>query len=53
MKNQGVTVVYKWAAKEGKSESLKSIYNEVTDQMKSNEPGALNVQCYLMNLLQV
>ena len=46
MENQEVLVVYKWTAKEGKSEELKSIYREVVNQMKSNEPGALNVQCY-------
>ena len=46
MENQEVMVVYKWTAKEGKSEELKAIYTEVTDQMKSNEPGALKVQCY-------
>jgi quinol monooxygenase YgiN len=46
MNNSEVMVVYKWAAKEGKSEELKAIYREVESQMKSNEPGALNVQCY-------
>ena len=46
MTNQNVMVVYKWTAKEGKSEELKSIYREVLEQMKSNEPGALEVQCY-------
>ena len=39
-------VVYKWVAKEGNSEALKAIYKEVESQMKSNEPGALKVQCY-------
>ena len=46
MENQEVMVVYKWTAIEGKSEELKGIYKEVLAQMKSNEPGALNVQCY-------
>jgi len=46
MENQEVTVVYKWTAKEGKSEELKTIYREVESQMKLNEPGALKVQCY-------
>ncbi|UCE92670.1 MAG: hypothetical protein JSV73_07495 [Flavobacteriaceae bacterium] len=46
MENQEVMVVYKWTAKEGSSEALKSIYKEVESQMKSNEPGALKVQCY-------
>ena len=46
MENQEVMVVYKWTAKEGKSEELKAIYREVESQMKANEPGALKVQCY-------
>ena len=41
MQNQEVMVVYKWTAKQGKSEELKAIYREVEGQMKSNEPGAL------------
>lgn len=46
MTNQEVMVVYKWTAKEGKSAALKEIYKEVTQLMNSNEPGALDVQCY-------
>lgn len=46
MTNENVMVVYKWTAKKGKSEELKSIYREVLEQMKSNEPEALEVQCY-------
>ena len=46
MENQVVMVVCKWTAREGQSEKLKGIYQEVADQMKANEPGALNVQCY-------
>ena len=46
MKNENVMVVYKWTAKEGKGEDLKAIYQEVSKQMQSNEPGALNVQCF-------
>lgn len=46
MSNQEVMVVYKWTAKEGKSEELKAIYNEVLEQMKTNEPGAKHVECY-------
>ena len=46
MKNQNIMVVYRWNAKPGKSEELKSIYRDVTKQMKENEPGAVNVQCY-------
>lgn len=46
MENQEVMVVYSWTAKDGKSNDLKGIYTEVTEQMKTNEPGALKVQCY-------
>lgn len=46
MENQIVMVVYSWTAKEGKSEELKAIYTEVTEQMSTNEPGAMKVQCY-------
>lgn len=46
MENKEVMVVYKWTAKEGKSEELLAIYREVKSQMKSNEPGALRVHCY-------
>ena len=46
MDNQIVMVVYSWTAKEGKSEELKNIYSSVTEQMKTNEPGALKVQCF-------
>jgi len=46
MENQEVMVVYKWTAKEGNADKLKAIYNEVTNQMNANEPGALNVECY-------
>ena len=46
MENQEVTVVYSWTAKEGKSEELKAIYTEVTEQMNAKEPGALKVQCH-------
>lgn len=46
MKNDQITVVYSWTAREGMSEKLKAIYREVESQMKANEPGALEVQCY-------
>lgn len=42
-----ITVVYKWTAKLGKLEELKSIYQGVTETMKANEPGALAVQVYV------
>ena len=46
MKNQAITVVYKWIANPGQSDALKAIYQDVEQQMKDNEPGALEVQCY-------
>ena len=46
MTNSEITVVYKWTAKEGKSEELKTIYQEVTKQMEDNEPDAKQVACY-------
>lgn len=46
MKNDQIIVVYSWTAKEGKSEDLKAIYNDVTKQMNETEPGALAVDCY-------
>ncbi len=46
MKNQEITVVYKWTAKPGKGEELKAIYKEVEKEMKATEPGALRVDCY-------
>ena len=41
MKNEQITVVYSWTAKEGKSRELKAIYDDVTKQMNETEPGAL------------
>ena len=46
MNNQEITVVYKWIAKPGKADELKAIYAEVGNQMQSNEPDALRVQCF-------
>ena len=46
MNSQEITVVYKWTAREGKAEELRSIYKEVEKQMKETEPGALKVECY-------
>lgn len=46
MKNEQITVVYSWTAKEGKSQELKAIYDDVTKQMNETEPGALAVDCY-------
>lgn len=46
MKNEQITVIYSWTAKEGKSEELKAIYKHVTKQMNETEPGALAVDCF-------
>ena len=46
MDNQEITVVYKWTAKPGKGQELKSIYEEVEKQMRDTEPGAMKVDCY-------
>ena len=46
MQSKHITVVYKWTAKPGKLDELKSIYAEVTEAMKQNEPGAETVHCY-------
>lgn len=46
MTNQEITVVYKWTAKPGKADELKSIYKEVEIQMKETEPNAIKVECY-------
>ena len=40
MKNENISVIYKWTANEGKLDELKSIYSEVTESMEQNEPGA-------------
>ena len=49
MNKQAITVVYRWNAKEGQAEALQAIYREVTQQMKANEPDALQVDCYFDN----
>ena len=53
MKNQEITVVYKWTAKSGKAEELKAIYREVEKQMKETEPGAIKVDCYFDEVASV
>ena len=47
MKEKQITVVYRWTAKPGKLDELKSIYAEVTEAMKQNEPDAQAVHCYV------
>ena len=47
MESNHITVVYKWTAKPGKLDELTSIYAEVTEAMKQNEPDAEAVHCYV------
>ena len=47
MTSTNITVVYKWTAKSGKLDELKSIYEQVTEAMKQNEPDAQAVHCYV------
>ena len=46
MDSNHVTVVYKWTAQPGKLEELTSIYQDVTNAMEANEPGAEAVHVY-------
>jgi quinol monooxygenase YgiN len=46
MTNNHITVVYKWTAKPGKLDELKAIYEQVTQAMEDNEPGAQAVHCF-------
>ena len=46
MSAQEITVFYRWTAKPGKLDELKAIYQQVREQMESNEPGALKMECY-------
>ena len=46
MESKQITVVYKWIAKPGKLDELRSIYEQVTADMKANEPGAKAVHTY-------
>ena len=45
MASNHITVVYKWTAKPGKLDELKSIYEAVTEAMKRDEPDAQAVHC--------
>ena len=40
MKEQEITVVYRWTAKPGKAEDLKAIYRAVEKEMLRKWPGA-------------
>ena len=42
-----ITVVYKWTAKPGKLDELKSIYDQVLAAMRQNEPDAQAAHCYV------
>ncbi len=42
-----VTVFYRWTAKPGKLNELKSIYSDVLEAMKQNEPGAQSVHVWV------
>ena len=46
MKNQEITVFYKWTAKPRKLDELKAIYKEVEKEMKENEPDTLKMETY-------
>lgn len=46
MKNQEITVFYKWTAQPGKLDELKAIYAEVLKEMEANEPGTLKMATY-------
>lgn len=46
MKNQEITVFYKWTAKPGKLDELKAIYEEVLKEMNENEPDTIKMECY-------
>ncbi|MBX2796813.1 MAG: antibiotic biosynthesis monooxygenase [Myxococcales bacterium] len=47
MKANHITVIYKWTANPGKLDELAAIYQQVTDEMQANEPGAEAVHCYV------
>ena len=47
MTSNQITVFYKWTAKPGKLNELKSIYEAVVAAMESNEPDAQGAHCYL------
>ena len=47
MTSTHITVVYKWTAKPGMLDELKSIYQQVTAAMQQNEPDAEAVHSYV------
>ena len=46
MKEQEITVFYKWTAKPGKLNKLKAMYEKVYKAMLDNEPDSLKMECY-------
>ncbi len=46
MKNQEITVFYKWTAQPGKLDELKAIYENVLKEMEENESDTLKMACY-------
>lgn len=44
---QNIVVTYSWTAKPGKLDELTSIYEDVVEAMKQNEPDAQAVHCYV------
>ena len=47
MTSTHITVVYKWTAKPGKLDELRSIYEKVLEAMEQNEPDAPAAHCYV------
>lgn len=47
MNGQEITVFYKWTAKPGRFDELKSIYETVGKEMEENEPETLAMNSYL------
>ena len=47
MDGKHITVIYKWTAQPGKLGELTSIYEDVTEAMQQNEPGAEAVHIYV------
>ena len=47
MSNDHITVIYKWTAQPEKLSDLVSIYEDVTEAMEKNEPGAEAVHIYV------
>lgn len=46
MKNQEITVVYKWTANPGKAKELQQVYGDVAKMMQETEPHAIQVDCF-------